>query len=102
MTTPTVAERRSRAQSPSLASPGYGRAWTPSLAKLTPFSRKERWVVSLVSRTGALVGWITEYDDTAWGAYSISRGKCKRVGGLGYSTPQAAADALLRARKAKK
>jgi hypothetical protein len=98
---PTVAERRSRAQSPILASPGYGRTWAPFLVKRTPYSRKGRWVVSLVSRTGALVGYIAEYD-TGWGANSLIRGKFKMVGGDGYQSPQAAADALLRARKAKR
>jgi len=102
MTTPTEAERRSRVQYPILASPGYGRAWVPERIKPTRYNREGRWVVSLMSRTGTLVGHIAEFD-TGWVANSIVRGRFKMVGSfLGYSTPQAAADALLRARKAKK
>ena len=98
----TAAERRSRAQSPTLADPGYGRAWVPEPIKPTRYgSRKKRWAVGLLSRTDTLLGYIAE-NDIGWGANSIVRGKSKMVGGLGYSTPQAAADALLRARKAKR
>ncbi len=101
MTTPTVAERRSRAQSPILASPGYDRAWVPERIKPTRYNRKRRWSVGLLSRTDTLLGYIAE-NDIGWGAFMIVRGKSKCVGGLGYSTPQAAADVLLKARKAKK
>lgn len=85
---------------PALTDPGYGRAWVSNLLKGMPYSRKKRWAVSLMSRTGTLVGYIAEYDN-GWGANSIVRGKRESVGHDGYRTPQAAADALLAARKAR-
>lgn len=82
---------------PVLADPGYGRTWVAERFKAGFTGRRLQWGVSLMSRTGTLVGYIAEYD-TGWGANSIVRGKSKHVGYLGYKTPQAAADALLKAR----
>ena len=90
------------AQPPVLADPGHGRAWVPERIKPTRYgSRKKRWAVGLLSRTDTLLGYIAE-NDIGWGAIMIVRGMSKHVGGLGYSTPQATADVLLKARKAKK
>jgi hypothetical protein len=92
---------RTWAQPPVLADPGYGRTWVPERFKAGYSGRQLRWGVSLMSRTGTLVGYIAEYDN-GWGANSIVRGKRKHAGGDGYRTAQAAADALLKARKARR
>ena len=84
-------------QPPVLADPGYGRTWEPTTRKVF---RETRWWVDLISRTGTVVGYIAEYDN-GWGANSIVRGKRIPVGHDGYQTAQAAADALLDARKAR-
>jgi hypothetical protein len=84
---------------PVLADPGYGRTWEADYYKPTRYSKK-RWTVSLISRERTLVGYIAHYHD-GWGAGVIARGKNRMVKGT-YETPQAAADALLKARKTKK
>lgn len=78
-----------------LADPGYGRTWVVESFKVV---RQRRWGVSLLSRSGSVVGYIGEYDN-GWGANSIVRGKRKSVGHDGYQTAQAAADVLLKARR---
>ena len=79
-----------------LTDPGYGRTWDPQPYKVL---RRTRGAFALLSRTGMTLGYIAE-SDNGWGANSIVRGKRKSVGGDGYKSAQAAADALLKARKA--
>ena len=82
---------------PVLTDPGYGRTWAVEQIKPTMFNRRKRWSAALISREETMVGYIAQYDD-GWGANTIVRGKQKMVRGV-YRTPQAAAEALLKARR---
>jgi len=84
---------------PVLADPGFGRTWVVESRKVL---RKTKWGAVLVSRVGTTVGYVVEYDN-GWGADMIVRGKVRMVhGGRPFGSAQAAADALLKARRAKR
>jgi len=83
---------------PVLTDPGYGRTWVPQPFKVC---RQTRGAFVLLSRTGTLIGIVAEYDN-GWGADAFIGGKRKTVGYDGYPTAQAAAGALLKARRAKR
>jgi hypothetical protein len=82
------------AAAPVLADPGAGRRWD---VQRLGVGSQARWRAALLSRSGTLIGYVGEYDN-GWGANTKTHGRMGLCGRDGYTTAQAAADALLTAR----